>query len=81
MTLSHVLTFCREIRGCYILDEDIFQFDMFIFFFSYDLVSILALQLARTCYNFYQMTETKLAGENYFFNPGQVCPSLHCSQD
>lgn len=30
------------------------------------------LQLAWTCYNFYQSTPTKLAGENYFFNAGQV---------
>lgn len=29
-------------------------------------------QLAWTCYNFYQSTPTKLAGENYFFHPGQV---------
>ncbi|KAK6796108.1 hypothetical protein RDI58_009563 [Solanum bulbocastanum] len=29
------------------------------------------LQLAWTCYNFYQSTPTKLAGENYFFNDGQ----------
>ncbi|CAN0880422.1 Mannosyl-oligosaccharide 1,2-alpha-mannosidase MNS1 [Linum grandiflorum] len=27
--------------------------------------------LAWTCYNFYQSTPTKLAGENYFFQPGQ----------
>ncbi|OWM89041.1 hypothetical protein CDL15_Pgr023887 [Punica granatum] len=31
----------------------------------------LAEELARTCYNFYQMTKTKLAGENYGFNPGK----------
>ncbi|GMI89877.1 ALPHA-MANNOSIDASE IB, alpha-mannosidase 1 [Hibiscus trionum] len=31
----------------------------------------LAEELAWTCYNFYQSTPTKLAGENYFFNPGQ----------
>lgn len=30
------------------------------------------LQLAWTCYNFYQSTPTKLAGENYFFTAGQV---------
>lgn len=29
-------------------------------------------QLAWTCYNFYQSTPTKLAGENYFFSSGQV---------
>ncbi|XP_060206090.1 mannosyl-oligosaccharide 1,2-alpha-mannosidase MNS1-like [Lycium barbarum] len=28
-------------------------------------------ELAWTCYNFYQSTPTKLAGENYFFNDGQ----------
>ncbi|KAJ6435912.1 hypothetical protein OIU84_001021 [Salix udensis] len=31
----------------------------------------LAEELAWTCYNFYQLTPTKLAGENYFFHPGQ----------
>ncbi|RCV35287.1 hypothetical protein SEVIR_7G240300v4 [Setaria viridis] len=31
----------------------------------------LAKELARTCYNFYQTTPTKLAGENYFFHSGQ----------
>ncbi|XP_024023578.1 mannosyl-oligosaccharide 1,2-alpha-mannosidase MNS1 isoform X1 [Morus notabilis] len=31
----------------------------------------LAEELAWTCYNFYQSTPTKLAGENYFFHPGQ----------
>ncbi|KAK8309468.1 hypothetical protein V6Z12_D02G126800 [Gossypium hirsutum] len=31
----------------------------------------LAEELAWTCYSFYQSTPTKLAGENYFFNPGQ----------
>ncbi|KAM0906664.1 hypothetical protein ACQ4PT_016629 [Festuca glaucescens] len=31
----------------------------------------LAEELARTCYNFYQSTPTKLAGENYYFHPGQ----------
>ncbi|XP_020103237.1 mannosyl-oligosaccharide 1,2-alpha-mannosidase MNS1-like [Ananas comosus] len=31
----------------------------------------LAKELARTCYNFYQSTPTKLAGENYFFHSGQ----------
>ena len=30
------------------------------------------LQLAWTCYNFYQSTPTKLAGENYFFHSGEV---------
>nr|KAJ0215646.1 hypothetical protein LSAT_V11C300135130 [Lactuca sativa] len=30
------------------------------------------LQLARTCYNFYQSTPTKLAGENYFLHSGQL---------
>ncbi|CAH2053156.1 unnamed protein product [Thlaspi arvense] len=30
----------------------------------------LAEELAWTCYNFYQTTPTKLAGENYFFNSG-----------
>lgn len=33
-----------------------------------DLIS----QLAWTCYNFYQSTPTKLAGENYYFHDGQV---------
>nr|KAJ0208445.1 hypothetical protein LSAT_V11C500286830 [Lactuca sativa] len=28
--------------------------------------------LARTCYNFYQSTPTKLAGENYFLHSGQL---------
>ncbi|KAL8466503.1 hypothetical protein ACS0TY_035548 [Phlomoides rotata] len=32
----------------------------------------LAEELAWTCYNFYQSTPTKLAGENYFFHSGQV---------
>ncbi|CAN0880429.1 Mannosyl-oligosaccharide 1,2-alpha-mannosidase MNS1 [Linum grandiflorum] len=32
---------------------------------------LLAEELAWTCYNFYQSTPTKLAGENYFFQPGQ----------
>ncbi|XP_031120045.1 mannosyl-oligosaccharide 1,2-alpha-mannosidase MNS1 [Ipomoea triloba] len=32
---------------------------------------LLAEELARTCYNFYESTPTKLAGENYFFNKGQ----------
>ncbi|GAB4841881.1 mannosyl-oligosaccharide alpha-1,2-mannosidase [Ancistrocladus abbreviatus] len=32
---------------------------------------LLAEELARTCYNFYQSTPTKLAGENYFFHSGQ----------
>ncbi|KAL5187452.1 Mannosyl-oligosaccharide 1,2-alpha-mannosidase MNS1 [Glycine soja] len=27
-------------------------------------------QLAWTCYNFYQLTPTKLAGENYYFRNG-----------
>uniref|UniRef100_A0A1D1XN11 alpha-1,2-Mannosidase n=1 Tax=Anthurium amnicola TaxID=1678845 RepID=A0A1D1XN11_9ARAE len=31
----------------------------------------LAKELAWTCYNFYQSTPTKLAGENYFFHAGQ----------
>ncbi|KAL8170761.1 hypothetical protein V2J09_022565 [Rumex salicifolius] len=31
----------------------------------------LAQELAWTCYNFYQSTPTKLAGENYLFNAGQ----------
>ncbi|KAL6972573.1 mannosyl-oligosaccharide alpha-1,2-mannosidase [Sarracenia purpurea var. burkii] len=31
----------------------------------------LAEELAWTCYNFYQSTPTKLAGENYFFHGGQ----------
>ncbi|KAK4480775.1 hypothetical protein RD792_011626 [Penstemon davidsonii] len=31
----------------------------------------LAEELAWTCYNFYQSTPTKLAGENYFFNSGE----------
>ncbi|KAM1657885.1 mannosyl-oligosaccharide 1,2-alpha-mannosidase MNS1-like [Malus sylvestris] len=31
----------------------------------------LAEELAWTCYNFYQSTPTKLAGENYFFHDGQ----------
>ncbi|KAL2932897.1 Mannosyl-oligosaccharide 1 2-alpha-mannosidase MNS1 [Bienertia sinuspersici] len=31
----------------------------------------LAQELAWTCYNFYQSTPTKLAGENYFFHTGQ----------
>ncbi|XP_047332909.1 mannosyl-oligosaccharide 1,2-alpha-mannosidase MNS1-like isoform X2 [Impatiens glandulifera] len=31
----------------------------------------LAEELAWTCYNFYQLTPTKLAGENYYFNAGQ----------
>ncbi|KAL9256242.1 Mannosyl-oligosaccharide 1,2-alpha-mannosidase MNS1-like protein [Drosera capensis] len=31
----------------------------------------LAEELAWTCYNFYQLTPTKLAGENYFFHAGQ----------
>ncbi|MBA0663255.1 hypothetical protein Goshw_025494, partial [Gossypium schwendimanii] len=31
----------------------------------------LAEELAWTCYNFYQSTQTKLAGENYLFNPGR----------
>ncbi|KAB1204297.1 Mannosyl-oligosaccharide 1,2-alpha-mannosidase MNS1 [Morella rubra] len=31
----------------------------------------LAEELAWTCYNFYQSTATKLAGENYFFYSGQ----------
>lgn len=30
------------------------------------------MQLAWTCYNFYESTPTKLAGENYFFTAGQV---------
>nr|KAJ0208756.1 hypothetical protein LSAT_V11C400206870 [Lactuca sativa] len=30
------------------------------------------LQLVRTCYNFYQSTSTKLAGENYFLHSGQL---------
>ncbi|XP_023758959.1 mannosyl-oligosaccharide 1,2-alpha-mannosidase MNS1 isoform X1 [Lactuca sativa] len=32
----------------------------------------LAEELAWTCYNFYQSTPTKLAGENYFFHSGQL---------
>lgn len=31
----------------------------------------LAEELAWTCYNFYESTPTKLAGENYFFHAGQ----------
>ncbi|KAJ4754931.1 hypothetical protein LUZ62_089336 [Rhynchospora pubera] len=31
----------------------------------------LAEELARTCYNFYESTPTKLAGENYYFHSGQ----------
>lgn len=31
----------------------------------------LAQELAWTCYNFYQSTPTKLAGENYFFHEGR----------
>ncbi|CAA7392096.1 unnamed protein product [Spirodela intermedia] len=31
----------------------------------------LAEELASTCYNFYQLTPTKLAGENYFFRAGE----------
>ena len=40
---------------------------------------LFSLQLAWTCYNFYQSTPTKLAGENYFFHPGQV--SHYCIYD
>nr|KAJ0199066.1 hypothetical protein LSAT_V11C600321020 [Lactuca sativa] len=29
-------------------------------------------KLARTCYNFYQSTPTKLARENYFLHSGQL---------
>ena len=37
------------------------------------------LQLAWTCYNFYQSTPTKLAGENYVFNSRSVCQlSIAC---
>lgn len=32
----------------------------------------LAEELAWTCYNFYQLTPTKLAGESYYFSNGQV---------
>lgn len=35
-------------------------------------ISVLFVQLVWTCYNFYQSTPTKLAGENYFFHGGQV---------
>ncbi|PKA50854.1 Mannosyl-oligosaccharide 1,2-alpha-mannosidase MNS1 [Apostasia shenzhenica] len=35
-----------------------------------DKILSLAKELAWTCYNFYQSTPTKLAGENYFFHPG-----------
>ncbi|GAB4849953.1 mannosyl-oligosaccharide alpha-1,2-mannosidase [Ancistrocladus abbreviatus] len=34
-------------------------------------ILLLAEELAWTCYNFYQSTPTKLAGENYFFHSGQ----------
>lgn len=52
------------------------MFEFFLSFCYYHLgliaeVSFL-LQLAWTCYNFYQSTPTKLAGENYFFHTGQV---------
>lgn len=40
------------------------------------LTSCFFMQLAWTCYNFYQSTPTKLAGENYFFHPGQVSLEL-----
>ncbi|MED6216516.1 Mannosyl-oligosaccharide 1 2-alpha-mannosidase mns2 [Stylosanthes scabra] len=36
-----------------------------------DKIMTLAEELARTCYNFYQSTETKLAGENYYFREGE----------
>lgn len=39
------------------------------------------LQLAWTCYNFYQSTPTKLAGENYYFNAGQVSYLIFCLDD
>ncbi|KAL0012777.1 hypothetical protein SO802_007885 [Lithocarpus litseifolius] len=32
---------------------------------------LVIVELAWTCYNFYQSTPTKLAGENYFFHSGQ----------
>ncbi|RRT40902.1 hypothetical protein BHE74_00048542 [Ensete ventricosum] len=35
-------------------------------------VSKFLMQLAWTCYNFYQSTPTKLAGENYYFDGGEV---------
>ncbi|XP_078170731.1 alpha-mannosidase 1 [Carex rostrata] len=35
------------------------------------LILTLAEELARTCYNFYESTPTKLAGENYYFSSGQ----------
>uniref|UniRef100_A0A0R0GKX7 alpha-1,2-Mannosidase n=1 Tax=Glycine max TaxID=3847 RepID=A0A0R0GKX7_SOYBN len=34
----------------------------------------LAEELAWTCYNFYQLTPTKLAGESYYFSNGQSNP-------
>lgn len=42
------------------------------FIYTFDMLNPLFLQLAWTCYNFYQSTPTKLAGENYFFNSDQV---------
>ncbi|KAL5974120.1 hypothetical protein ACLOJK_030783 [Asimina triloba] len=36
----------------------------------------LAKELAWTCYNFYESTPTKLAGENYHFHNGEVSNSL-----
>ncbi|MED6207566.1 Mannosyl-oligosaccharide 1 2-alpha-mannosidase mns2 [Stylosanthes scabra] len=36
-----------------------------------DKIMTLAEELARTCYNFYQSTESKLAGENYYFREGE----------
>ncbi|KAL4598133.1 hypothetical protein ACB092_11G037800 [Castanea dentata] len=38
------------------------------------------MQLAWTCYNFYQSTPTKLAGENYFFHSGQVSYTYSCDR-
>ncbi|KAK2358721.1 mannosyl-oligosaccharide 1,2-alpha-mannosidase MNS1 [Trifolium repens] len=36
-----------------------------------DKIMALAEELAWTCYNFYQSTPTKLAGENYYFRKGE----------
>ena len=48
------------------------RFVIFVAFLVANNFDMYYLQLARTCYNFYQSTPTKLAGENYFLHSGQV---------
>lgn len=61
---------CRDLYCAFIASEVYVTYNTYAL--GQSLTSCFFMQLAWTCYNFYQSTPTKLAGENYFFHPGQV---------